>query len=659
MSVEFSFPNRTFSTLPLRTFMIERGYLLKERGPAKVVMPLLKSLAEIHAGGGAHGAVTDERVHFTPEGEFDVQMFKSRLGERLSTGDKLTYYPDGLGETPEEQQSRDLRALGGVLYCLVAGTLPSPAWMRGSNPASSLTVAAAACWPRKFLELLDVLLLPRQAAEQAGMPGLPDLIAALELPVEAPPTPAAPPAAAATAEPEAPTPASEAEPGPPPSPPPAPAPEAPATPAPAASAPAQAAAPAPPPPSAPAVAPLRLANATVNRAYACELLALLTGERLAFEEVECLSPLPRGLVCDGTRLTGTPEEAGEFELSLNCRPAVVAEGRPSTLERKALLTINPDPQSLWKNTPSDPGVPFWKPDADLGVEETGPHLLVAASLRGRSHAHVGSCRDDDFTIGWHPARQWYALTVLDGAGSAKFSRRGAQVAARQMEAHYQALLAGAEGERLTAAVEASLATADMAATNALRAALYQAFGAGAFAARKAIDEEAAQAGAVLKDFHTTLITTLARPLADGRWFVAAFSIGDGGAAVLAGDETALLTRPDGGEYAGQTVFLTMKEALASGEAIMGRIRFTVVQRLEALVLVTDGVSDPRFDSEVRLAEPAAWQALWAEIQPLVQAAPTRRQAAENLLSWMNFPSPGHHDDRTIAVLRPTSAPQQS
>lgn len=62
--------------------------------------------------------------------------------------------------------------------------------------------------------------------------------------------------------------------------------------------------------------------------------------------------------------------------------------------------------------------------------------------------------------------------------------------------------------------------------------------------------------------------------------------------------------------------------------------------------MTDGVSDPRFETDNGLQNPQKWDALIAEISPCLNDNP---QAAEQLAEWLNFFSPGNHDDRTMVV----------
>lgn len=64
--------------------------------------------------------------------------------------------------------------------------------------------------------------------------------------------------------------------------------------------------------------------------------------------------------------------------------------------------------------------------------------------------------------------------------------------------------------------------------------------------------------------------------------------------------------------------------------------------------MTDGITDPKFPSDASYAEPTQWGILWKDLQ-------TGLASAENLLEWMNFFSPGNHDDRTLVAIVPKKA----
>ena len=65
-----------------------------------------------------------------------------------------------------------------------------------------------------------------------------------------------------------------------------------------------------------------------------------------------------------------------------------------------------------------------------------------------------------------------------------------------------------------------------------------------------------------------------------------------------------------------------------------------------LVLMTDGVSDPRFETDNGLQNPQKWDRLMAELSPLLTDP---EHASAQLVEWLTFLS-GNHDDRTIIVL---------
>lgn len=152
--------------------------------------------------------------------------------------------------------------------------------------------------------------------------------------------------------------------------------------------------------------------------------------------------------------------------------------------------------------------------------------------------------------------------------------------------------------------------------------------------------------ASLRNFDTTLLILVMRPHAGGQ-LAATFAIGDGGAGVLTSPQQGHpLTRPEGGEHAGQTTFLTLPATLRNEEAnLEQRFHLEWLPSVAAAVVMTDGITDPKFPSDAAFSDPAAWAALWHELQPALDSP-------EALLGWMNFFSPGNHDDRTLVAVLP-------
>nr|WP_324169910.1 protein phosphatase 2C domain-containing protein [Raoultella ornithinolytica] len=103
--------------------------------------------------------------------------------------------------------------------------------------------------------------------------------------------------------------------------------------------------------------------------------------------------------------------------------------------------------------------------------------------------------------------------------------------------------------------------------------------------------------------------------------------------------------PDSGEYAGQTRFLDAEAVSDTG--FSKRISIGKWNDVSHLVLMTDGVSDPWFETDNGLQNPTKWDTLMTELNPLLSVPDL---ASSQLVEWLNFFSPGNHDDRTIVVL---------
>jgi serine/threonine protein phosphatase PrpC len=176
-----------------------------------------------------------------------------------------------------------------------------------------------------------------------------------------------------------------------------------------------------------------------------------------------------------------------------------------------------------------------------------------------------------------------------------------------------------------------------------------------FAAYKAIEKEAQEQQYAIKDFATTLILSICKKFEYG-WFVAAWWVGDGGIGIYDKDTQYLkiLGEPDGGEFAGQTRFLTMPNIIQ--QELYDRMKFEIVKDFTALILMTDGVTDPKFETDANLNQLEQWQALWDDLNGKnedgmkVDFNDDNEQSAEQLLKWLDFWSKGNHDDRTIAIL---------
>lgn len=352
-------------------------------------------------------------------------------------------------------------------------------------------------------------------------------------------------------------------------------------------------------------------------------------------------------------LTGTPLESKTYDFKLCAKVKGWEQGDP-ILERKFNIAFNPDPRDLWEPKPVPADLPFQKDDEAndyvLVPEFEGlPQKdIVVASKRGRSHAQEGKPRDDDFRVSFNAQNGWYVLAVADGAGSAKYSREGSRIACETVEQYCKEKLAeqGAEFEAVVKMYAEDQTQENLKpVVGKIHEILFKAATEAHRAIVKKVDE--CSEPAVLKDFSTTLLLAVCRKFSFG-WFVASFGVGDGAIAIYDknADSIKLLNEPDGGEYAGQTRFLTMESIFRDRT----RIKMSIVPDFTALMLMTDGISDPFFETDANLVKKEKWDELWENLVNEVDFSDDNKNSKNQLLKWLDFWSPGNHDDRTIAIL---------
>ncbi|MDF2187713.1 PP2C family serine/threonine-protein phosphatase [Paraflavitalea sp. CAU 1676] len=346
-------------------------------------------------------------------------------------------------------------------------------------------------------------------------------------------------------------------------------------------------------------------------------------------------------------IQGTPSIPGDASVTLYFRPAASVAGEMQT--KPVHLFINFDPRSLWTEHEPAADEPYQKPHTDHVLDTSGARTMVAASKRGRSHAREAKFREDDFDLLYRADTGWYIMAVADGAGSAKYSREGSRIACSTM---IEQLTQAAMQEKLQE-IEPLLAqfenSPDDASRKAIGDMLYSTLGNAVLQAYKNIANEAAIKEALVKDYATTLLTTIVRQYGS-KWFIGAFWVGDGGVGIhVKGEVPKILGDPDTGEYSGQTRFLTMSEVFEA-TSLYKRIRFQLVDSFDALVLMTDGITDAWFHTDANLQKAEKWSELFAEMQKEVTLTHENEQAHNELLQWLDFWVKGEYDDRTIAIL---------
>lgn len=378
---------------------------------------------------------------------------------------------------------------------------------------------------------------------------------------------------------------------------------------------------------------------------------------------------------DGHRIKGDPTVGSDAKLHLifTCRGC-----EEITHELDLLLTCNMDPELRWKeierdqsddvpvvseedkiklikmseavrSTASAYAVPkpddvFSKSSRVSRRQKSEDFDLAYASIRGRSHIRSGSFREDDVEAEFFLGGKAVAIVVSDGAGSAPLSRRGSRVVAT---VGIKCLIE--LGQKLVNDPEALKGRTETAIDG---------FAAAVQSIRSQIGVEAECIKAQYPDFlakemYATFLAALVLPTATGHVLLT-YSVGDGAIGLaFAGDVSGSKCVADHGQSAGQTLFILNKGA----EDADKRLIFTKLPESYALLLMSDGVSDPRIHQGDEM-KPQTWEQLAGELKPRVREEPFNHDGERvetykergALCEWLDSYEKGHHDDRTIAVL---------
>ncbi|RYY19808.1 MAG: protein phosphatase 2C domain-containing protein, partial [Chitinophagaceae bacterium] len=186
--------------------------------------------------------------------------------------------------------------------------------------------------------------------------------------------------------------------------------------------------------------------------------------------------------------------------------------------------------------------------------------------------------------------------------------------------------------------------------------IYNNLGKAVFKAHKKLEEFAASNALALKDLNTTLIFTLIKKYPDGYTFLS-FGVGDCPIAIVDKDKTevVLMNWLDVGDFGGGTRFITMPEIFKS-DKFASRFGFRVMKDFSYLVLMSDGIYDPKFVVENALADINKWQQFLEDLggknedKVAVVLQKNNPEIVNEFSRWMDFWSPGNHDDRTLAIV---------
>ncbi|HEX8462932.1 MAG TPA: PP2C family serine/threonine-protein phosphatase, partial [Segetibacter sp.] len=354
------------------------------------------------------------------------------------------------------------------------------------------------------------------------------------------------------------------------------------------------------------------------------------------------------------QLTGIPTQSGDLKFTLKFK----IEGQPDDApfnEKIITLIVNPDPKSLWKQVDSDKNDPYWKEDNITIFAPLGDRHILASSKRGRSHANVGSFREDDFAFK-DLENGWSLVVVADGAGSARLSRKGSAIATSSVVEYFTDKASEESMVEFDELLQQHKNNSGEDTQKKLNHFVYNNLGKAAFQVHKKLEAFATKEGVPLKDLHSTLIFTLFKKYDIGYAFLS-FGVGDCPIAVLDKKmaKVTLMNWLDVGEFGGGTRFITMPD-IFQNEKFATRFGFKLIDDFSYLMMMSDGIYDPKFIVEANLPNIKKWQEFLADLNGKnedgvkVELRADNKEIEQQFSTWMDFWSAGNHDDRTLAIV---------
>jgi serine/threonine protein phosphatase PrpC len=402
--------------------------------------------------------------------------------------------------------------------------------------------------------------------------------------------------------------------------------------------------------------PIKIPNGTVGKVYETKIDFLQFGwDDIIFSAIENLDQYGLCYNNETEIVAGIPTQSGDFKINLMFR--VKGENENTELHNKPIsLVINADPKSLWKDLPSNKDADYWKEDNAQAFQPLGDKHIVVASKRGRSHSNVGSFRDDDFAFKHFEKTGWSVVCVADGAGSAKLSRQGSKIACEEVINYFTENINQESLSGFDELIKNYNDTNNEETQKSLNIFLYNNLGKAALSAHKRIQDIANKLEVPIKDFHSTLIFALIKKY-DFGYAILSFSVGDCPIGLLSKDlsEIKLMNWLDVGEFGGGTRFITMPEIFNS-DKFSTRFGFKLIDDFSYLMLMTDGIYDPKFVVEANLEKNEKWQEFISDLQgnnenkDKIVFDKSNTEIANQLSTWMDFWSAGNHDDRTLAII---------
>lgn len=395
---------------------------------------------------------------------------------------------------------------------------------------------------------------------------------------------------------------------------------------------------------------LVLPNGEVNRGYTYTF-DLAKYPNLIITKIAGLEELGLVFSLDDNTISGTPTNMTSSKIDIYFSHKKGNDKEKEEEVKSIYFMINANPRSLWKDLPSDPEGMFSQEDSISSYGEFLDKRIVSASKRGRSHAHIGSYRDDTYGV-QKLDEHWSLISVADGAGSAQYSRKGAELVTTFITTYFQntIVLSALDLEVEGCLVNSYQEMTEIAVSDNIKEVLSTAVS----SLYAELDVFSKEQHINLDDLHTTLAFVLCRKCESG-YLIYSFSVGDCPIVVFSEEQrmVKVLNTLDVGEFGGGTRFVTMNEIYK--EPLANRIHAYYVPSFTYLFLMSDGIYDPKFGTEQNLTDIEYWDQFILDLKGDNEDhskvdLENDSIVAEQLLVWMDFWSKGNHDDRTLVIV---------
>lgn len=419
---------------------------------------------------------------------------------------------------------------------------------------------------------------------------------------------------------------------------------------------------------------ITITNANVKKEYEY-IFDLQEFKNIGIKEVRNLSTIGLSFDVEQLKIYGVPTLAHSIDLQ------IVFYSKQDTNQSEDIkivpFIVNADPKDLWRDVPSDRNMKFAKPDTDTFFDTFLDKKIIVASKRGRSHAHDGTFRDDDFAVK-KLVDGWEIVAIADGAGSAKYAREGSKIASQFIVDSFnnQELLV-----ELSNNIIDYFNPTDTEQLNAIAGTVENLEDVQPMIGQEQVENQIlkvksnvinilyknvrnlhtmlvdfAKAESInLKDLNTTLIFALVKKF-DFGYVSLTFGVGDCPINIINEDfdEVKLLNILDIGEFGGGTRFITMPEIFSNSNMAL-RFDINKFTDFSKMILMTDGIYDPKFVTENKLEDLDTWQSFIRDLEGenednIKVNFIEDEHIQDQLLDWMDFWSKGNHDDRTLAII---------